>query len=60
MSPICAGIVAGYADAVAQHTMKKFLVLVYFLDCAKQSRLIAHDPCLFCKDAEIKVSCMTV
>ncbi|KAK7095184.1 hypothetical protein V1264_006629 [Littorina saxatilis] len=46
----------GYADAVAQHTMKKFLVLVYLLDCAKQSRLIAHDPCLFCKDAEIKSS----
>ncbi|XP_076455078.1 uncharacterized protein LOC143289805 [Babylonia areolata] len=44
----------GYADAVAQHMLKKFLVLVYFLDCAKQSRLITHDPCLFCKDAEVK------
>ncbi|KAL8625929.1 hypothetical protein ACOMHN_012521 [Nucella lapillus] len=44
----------GYADAVAQHMLKKFLVLVYFLDRAKESRLIAHDPCLFCKDADIK------
>ncbi|KAK7504479.1 hypothetical protein BaRGS_00004345 [Batillaria attramentaria] len=44
----------GYADAVAQHTLKKFLLLVYFLDCAKRSRLITHDPCLFCKDSEVK------
>ncbi|RUS79093.1 hypothetical protein EGW08_013146 [Elysia chlorotica] len=46
----------GYAGAVARHTVKKFLLLVYFLDYAKTSRLIEHDPCLFCKDAEIKSS----
>ncbi|GFO45530.1 abnormal spindle-like microcephaly-associated-like protein [Plakobranchus ocellatus] len=46
----------GYAAAVSRHTVKKFLLLVYFLDYAKTSRLIDHDPCLFCKDAEIKSS----
>ncbi|XP_059177929.1 abnormal spindle-like microcephaly-associated protein homolog isoform X2 [Physella acuta] len=46
----------GYAAAVSRHTIKKFLLLVYFLDQAKSSRLIDHDPCLFCKDAEIKSS----
>ncbi|GFR71371.1 abnormal spindle-like microcephaly-associated protein homolog [Elysia marginata] len=46
----------GYADALSRHTVKKFLLLVYFLDHAKTSRLIEHDPCLFCKDAEIKSS----
>ncbi len=29
---------------------------MYFLDSAKTSRLIDHDPCLFCKDAEFKVT----
>ncbi|KAH9505368.1 hypothetical protein Btru_058528 [Bulinus truncatus] len=46
----------GYGAAVARHTVKKFLLLVYFLDQAKTSRLIDHDPCLFCKDADIKSS----
>ncbi|XP_041377587.1 abnormal spindle-like microcephaly-associated protein homolog [Gigantopelta aegis] len=46
----------GYAEAVAQHTLKKFLLIVFFLDRAKTSRLIDHDPCLFCKDADIKAS----
>lgn len=45
----------GYADAASQHTLKKFLMLVYFLDQAKQNRLIEHNPCLFCKDADMKV-----
>ncbi|KAI8771163.1 abnormal spindle microcephaly-associated protein [Biomphalaria glabrata] len=46
----------GFAAALARHTIKKFLLLVYFLDQAKTSRLIDHDPCLFCKDAEVKSS----
>ncbi|ESO92879.1 hypothetical protein LOTGIDRAFT_232956 [Lottia gigantea] len=46
----------GYAEASSSHTLKKFLLLVYFLDKAKQSRLIDHDPCLFCKNADIKAS----
>ena len=40
---------------VAQHTLKKFMMLVYFLDKAKLGRLIEHNPCLFCKDSEFKV-----
>ncbi|CAL1537151.1 unnamed protein product [Lymnaea stagnalis] len=46
----------GYAAALSRHTIKKFLLLVYFLDQAKSSHLIDHDPCLFCKDADIKSS----
>uniref|UniRef100_A0A4W3KHN6 Assembly factor for spindle microtubules n=1 Tax=Callorhinchus milii TaxID=7868 RepID=A0A4W3KHN6_CALMI len=45
-----------HKEVLAQFTLKKFLLLVWFLDCAKQSRLIDHDPCLFCKDAEFKSS----
>ena len=40
---------------VAGHTLKKFMMLVYFLDKAKLARLIEHNPCLFCKDSEVKV-----
>ncbi|KAJ8300165.1 hypothetical protein KUTeg_021684 [Tegillarca granosa] len=43
-------------DAIARHTLKKFLLLVYFLDYAKTQRLIHHDPCLFCKDSEFKTT----
>ncbi|XP_052220933.1 abnormal spindle-like microcephaly-associated protein homolog [Dreissena polymorpha] len=46
----------GYGEASAQHTLKKFLMLVYFLDQAKQQRLIDHNPCLFCKNSEFKAS----
>ncbi|XP_050415465.2 abnormal spindle-like microcephaly-associated protein homolog [Patella vulgata] len=46
----------GFAEAISSHTLKKFLLLVYFLDHAKQSRLIDHDPCLFCKNADMKAS----
>ncbi|XP_065332885.1 protein abnormal spindle [Cloeon dipterum] len=35
---------------------KKFLMLVYFLDCAKMSKMIRHDPCLFLKNSKIKTS----
>ena len=45
----------GYAEVVAGYTLKKFMMLVYFLDKAKLARLIEHNPCLFCKDSEIKV-----
>ncbi|XP_072919609.1 abnormal spindle-like microcephaly-associated protein [Hemitrygon akajei] len=45
-----------HQEVLAQFTLKKFLLLVWFLDCAKQSRMIDHDPCLFCKDAEFKAS----
>ncbi|XP_062919928.1 abnormal spindle-like microcephaly-associated protein [Mobula hypostoma] len=45
-----------HQEVLAQFTLKKFLLLVWFLDCAKQFRMIDHDPCLFCKDAEFKAS----
>lgn len=49
-------IISGYDEALAQYSLKKFLLLVLFLDHAKLTRLIDHDPCLFCKDADFKVS----
>ena len=30
---------------------EKFLELVYFLDIAKESHLMRHNPCIFCPDA---------
>ncbi|XP_069088229.1 abnormal spindle-like microcephaly-associated protein [Pleurodeles waltl] len=46
----------GHEDALSKFTLKKLLLLVFFLDHAKQSRLIDHDPCLFCKDSDFKTS----
>ncbi|KAM8816330.1 abnormal spindle-like microcephaly-associated protein [Rhynchonycteris naso] len=46
----------GHEEALSKFTLKKLLLLVCFLDYAKVSRLIDHDPCLFCKDAEFKTS----
>ncbi|EAW91272.1 asp (abnormal spindle)-like, microcephaly associated (Drosophila), isoform CRA_c, partial [Homo sapiens] len=46
----------GHEEALSKFTLKKLLLLVCFLDYAKISRLIDHDPCLFCKDAEFKAS----
>ncbi|XP_037681033.1 abnormal spindle-like microcephaly-associated protein [Choloepus didactylus] len=46
----------GHEEALSAFTLKKLLLLVCFLDYAKISRLIDHDPCLFCKDAEFKAS----
>lgn len=45
----------GHEEALSRYTLKKLLLLVCFLDKAKESRLIEHDPCLFCMDAEFKV-----
>uniref|UniRef100_A0A2K6RDZ0 Assembly factor for spindle microtubules n=1 Tax=Rhinopithecus roxellana TaxID=61622 RepID=A0A2K6RDZ0_RHIRO len=46
----------GHEGALSKFTLKKLLLLVCFLDYAKISKLIDHDPCLFCKDAEFKAS----
>ncbi|NXA98591.1 ASPM protein, partial [Melanocharis versteri] len=46
----------GHEEALSKFTLKKLLLLVCFLDCAKRSRMIDHDPCLFCKDAKFKAS----
>lgn len=45
----------GHEEALSRFSLKKLILLVCFLDKAKQSRLIDHDPCLFCMDAEFKV-----
>lgn len=47
----------GHEEALSRFTLKKLLLLVCFLDKAKESRLIEHNPCLFCLDAEFKVAC---
>ncbi|CAG9835729.1 unnamed protein product [Diabrotica balteata] len=36
--------------------LKKYLILVYFLDQAKTKKLIPHNPCLFCKTGKVKES----
>nr|XP_023013304.1 protein abnormal spindle [Leptinotarsa decemlineata] len=45
-----------YTDEFNKFFLKKFLILVYFLDQAKNRKLISHDPCLFCKNSTIKES----
>ncbi|GLV40193.1 abnormal spindle [Carabus blaptoides fortunei] len=45
-----------YKTSIKKFTLDKFFMLVYFLDQAKTNKLIAHDPCLFCKDATVKES----
>uniref|UniRef100_A0A674A7Z8 Assembly factor for spindle microtubules n=1 Tax=Salmo trutta TaxID=8032 RepID=A0A674A7Z8_SALTR len=46
----------GHEKALSRFTLKKLLLLVCFLDKAKESRMIEHDPCLFCMDAEFKTT----
>ena len=46
----------GHQDALNKFILKKFLELVYFLDYAKEQRLIRHNPCLFCPDSRHKTS----
>ncbi|XP_054714692.1 abnormal spindle-like microcephaly-associated protein homolog [Uloborus diversus] len=46
----------GYEEEIKRFTLKKFLLLVYFLDIAKRSHLIKNDPCLFTKKAKYKCS----
>nr|XP_061791179.1 abnormal spindle-like microcephaly-associated protein [Nerophis lumbriciformis] len=46
----------GHEEALSSFTLKKLLLLVCFLDKAKESRLIEHNPCLFCVDGEFKTS----
>ncbi|XP_045520259.1 protein abnormal spindle [Pieris brassicae] len=45
-----------YVDAVKKSLLKKFFLLVYFLDKAKEKKLISHDPCLFRRNALCKES----
>ncbi|XP_035230468.1 abnormal spindle-like microcephaly-associated protein homolog, partial [Stegodyphus dumicola] len=46
----------GYEDELKRFVLKKFLILVFFLDAAKSSHLIEHNPCLFCKNSLYKSS----
>lgn len=36
--------------------LRKILMLIYFLDRAKEQQLIRHNPCLFKTDSPYKVS----
>lgn len=43
-----------YAEHIKKHTLKKFLCLLYFLDVAKNKKMIKHNPCLFLKSSAFK------
>ncbi|KAK7871478.1 hypothetical protein R5R35_010855 [Gryllus longicercus] len=47
----------GFVEAMKKHILEKFLLLVFFLDYAKENKLIFHNPGLFCKNAQYKKSC---
>ncbi|KAG7302798.1 hypothetical protein JYU34_012775 [Plutella xylostella] len=49
-------LLPAYMEAIKKFTLKKFFMLVFFLDQAKQRKLIPHDPCLFCRNAICKES----
>ncbi|XP_049868951.1 protein abnormal spindle [Pectinophora gossypiella] len=49
-------LLPAYMEAIKKFTLKKFFMLVFFLDQAKQKKLISHDPCLFCRNAVCKES----
>lgn len=41
---------------MTKFTLKKFLLLVYFLDVAKSQKLIRYNPCLFANTSPFKSS----
>lgn len=43
-----------YKEQVKKHTLKKFFCLMYFLDNAKNKRIIKQNPCLFVKSSPYK------
>lgn len=45
-----------YLDKLRKHTVKSFLFIIFFLDRAKEHRLIKQNPCLFVKRAPYKES----
>ncbi|KAI5730298.1 hypothetical protein M8J76_012171 [Diaphorina citri] len=51
---------ASFADAMKKFILRKFLMVVYFLDRAKSTKLIRHDPCLFNKKSKYKDSAQLV
>lgn len=45
-----------YLEKLRKFTVKNFLFIIFFLDRAKESRLIKQNPCLFVKKAPYKES----
>jgi len=50
----------GTSKAPSQWVLKKYLLIILFLDKAKLTRLIDYDPCLFHASSSIKVSTTTL
>ncbi|XP_052129925.1 protein abnormal spindle isoform X2 [Frankliniella occidentalis] len=46
----------GFQQEMKKFILKKFLFIVFFLDRAKEGKLIGHDPCLFLRTAKVKDS----
>ena len=44
-----------YYGALSKYILKKFFLLVLFLDRAKLTRVIDYDPCLFNRTSSFKV-----
>lgn len=49
-------LLPAYMETIKKFTLKKFFMLIFFLDQAKQKKLISHDPCLFRRNAICKES----
>lgn len=45
-----------FLEKLRKHTVKNFLFIIFFLDRAKECRLIKQNPCLFVKKAPFKES----
>lgn len=43
-----------YSAYIKKFTLKKMLMLLLFLDTAKNNRIVTHNPCLFLKTSEYK------
>lgn len=43
-----------YRDKVKKHALKRILCLFFFLDQAKNKKIIKQNPCLFIKSAPLK------
>lgn len=44
----------GYAEHIKKYTLKRILCLLFFLDKAKNKKIVKHNPCLFRKTSEFK------
>ena len=46
----------GHQEAIKKFTLVKIFHLIWFLDQAKNFKIIKHNPCLFNKDSPVKSS----